>query len=487
MWSNCGVADPRILIVGSGPSAFAAAEMISSKGLTFEVYDAGLIYPNSKSASPKNAKGTVRKLIFGFDFPYREFSEGPIIDLGDTMASQSFALGGFSNVWGATILPYTDDDLKSWPISFSDLQKYYDFISERIPIAADEDGLKAKYPLPRRYYRNLELSNRLEQLLIDFSRNGNSGYLGRSRLAVQNSTDDKACVYCAKCIIGCDFGLIWNANSYWYSLKKNQKYFPNRRVLRFFIENNSNFVEFVDHHGKVFNEGPFDLMFLGAGPLETFRILNQSKLVSDKTILKDSQIIFAPVFIGGNTYRNPGHTLSQLFLRLENNLVHPINVQLYEYSEEVISRVRKLVPLLRLVPKRMLDLILSKFIYSLIYLDSENSDHISVKSTETGNLELRTVKNLKTNVGTALKSVEKWCGENGLYFSRFLAKKGRAGEGVHYGGTVPFNSAVNSDGSVGGFPNLYIIDSSTFNTIPAGPITFTIMANSARVTDLATS
>ncbi len=477
----------RILIVGSGPSAFAAAEMISGKGLNIEVYDAGLEYNTSKTSDSKNSVGTVRKLIFGFDFPYKAFSKGPIIDLGNTMASQSFALGGFSNVWGATMLPYTELDLQTWPINVSELQEYYDFISERIPIAANEDSLTKKYPLPKRYSPGLKLSPRIEKLLLDFQHRGNSGFLGRSRLAVQNSIGGKACIYCGNCVTGCDFALIWNSNSYWYSLQKNQKYFPDRRVLRLFKRDNLNFVDYLDSSGSISQEGPFDLVFLGTGPLETFRILHESGIIPNRATLQDSQILFAPIYIGGKKHKNPEHALSQLFLRIESGPRYPINVQLYEYSKEIISRIHKLLPFTRLIPSIVLDLILSKFIFSLIYLDSRDSDQIALNFKAAGSLELHTIVSSNPGKGIALKAFKKWCRKNDLYFSRFLTKKGKAGEGVHYGGTVPFGSEVKVDGELLGFSKLYIIDSSTFNSIPAGPITFTIMANAARIADLATS
>ena len=34
----------------------------------------------------------------------------------------SFAFGGFSNVWGATIMPYTESDIIDWPINIKDLE-----------------------------------------------------------------------------------------------------------------------------------------------------------------------------------------------------------------------------------------------------------------------------------------------------------------------------------------------------------------------------
>lgn len=486
MWSNYPVSIPRILIVGSGPSAFAAAEMLKSKGFNFEIYDAGLNYARSTVSKEEKPIGTVRKSIFGFNFPYAEFTKGPTINLGNTMVGQSFALGGFSNVWGATMLPYTNQDLNSWPIGTADLQEYYDFISARIPIAADMDSLMKIYPLPKVRVPGLNISRRFEELLVNFQEDNGSSFMGRSRLAVQNSPGGKACIYCGQCIVGCDFGLIWNANSYWYSPNIVKSYFSDRRVIRFKKVGNLNYVEYLDSSGTIYTEGPFDMIFLGASPIETFRILNQSGLKHRQTILLDSQILFAPIFIGKRKIKSQEHTLSHLFLRIQSENMHPINIQLYEYSKDIIFRARKIMPILNLVPQKILEIILSNFIFSLIYLDSRDSSQIEVNFSESGEINLRAILNPKSNVKIALKSMGQWCRANNLYFSRFFAKMGKPGEGVHYGGTLPFGNDVTRDGEVADFSKLYIIDSSTFSSIPAGPITFTIMANSARIVDLAT-
>jgi choline dehydrogenase-like flavoprotein len=64
------------------------------------------------------------------------------------------------------------------------------------------------------------------------------------------------------------------------------------------------------------------------------------------------------------------------------------------------------------------------------------------------------------------------------------------GASVHYAGTLPMSETpsprtVSPDCQSHDFENLYVVDGSTFPFLPAKNITFTLMANAARVADRA--
>ena len=64
------------------------------------------------------------------------------------------------------------------------------------------------------------------------------------------------------------------------------------------------------------------------------------------------------------------------------------------------------------------------------------------------------------------------------------------GASVHYAGTLPMSNerkrfATSKYGESHDFENLYIVDGSTFPFLPAKNITFTLMANAARIADAA--
>jgi choline dehydrogenase-like flavoprotein len=76
-------------------------------------------------------------------------------------------------------------------------------------------------------------------------------------------------------------------------------------------------------------------------------------------------------------------------------------------------------------------------------------------------------------------------GERALPLARLL-EIGAAGRGYHIGGSFPMRRApgrLESDrwGRPYGFERVHAVDASVFPSIPAAPITFTVMANAHRI------
>ena len=59
----------------------------------------------------------------------------------------SGAYGGFSNVWGAQVMPFTSASFDTWPVSWSDMEPHYRSVLSHIPFAADGDDLADLFPL----------------------------------------------------------------------------------------------------------------------------------------------------------------------------------------------------------------------------------------------------------------------------------------------------------------------------------------------------
>jgi ferredoxin len=381
------------------------------------------------------------------------------------------------------MLPFTEKEFLKWPFRSEFLAHYYDFVSEHVPISAVQDKLAKLYPMPKQIKYHLRPTLRFKSLIEKPSKETPNACIGLPRLAVRNGEGFSNCVYCEKCITGCNYNLIWNTSGYWSRLPQDSKYFSGRRVLKIFTEGGNNFVQWIDLENKLHSSGPYQKVFLGCGPLETFRIFSESTGAPRVTRVLDSNIIFSPIFIGGRKKDEKSHTLAQAFLYLTDPQLGDVNVQLYDYSDDLISRVKSLNFLARLIPNFILKWFLNKFIYCLIYLDSDDSSEIKLSINEGGSMNLSEVLKEKNSSHQALRIVGDWCRKNSLVLIKPLAKKGAAGEGVHYGGSIPFGIDVKESGEVSRFPGLYLIDSSTFPHIPAGPITFTIMANSARIVD----
>jgi hypothetical protein len=54
---------------------------------------------------------------------------------------KSESLGGLTNYWGATMLPFTDREMSRWPISSKALDPYYEQMAHLVGLAARPDAL----------------------------------------------------------------------------------------------------------------------------------------------------------------------------------------------------------------------------------------------------------------------------------------------------------------------------------------------------------
>ena len=200
----------KIAIIGSGPSGWSAFQKAKKMGLDVQLIDAGLNESNLEhNVQFQGQNSLARKLYFGSDLPYREFPSGPIAIRHGVNPLSSFAIGGLSLVWGATMLPYCQEDTENWPLLSSRLNKYFKEITQLIPVTGTSDRLSSTYgeffsrrsvfqsPRMVRFLETLESKVRGEIIF------------GSSRLAVETGLNQKSgCHYCNRCLIGCNDGFI---------------------------------------------------------------------------------------------------------------------------------------------------------------------------------------------------------------------------------------------------------------------------------------
>jgi choline dehydrogenase-like flavoprotein len=235
------VSDAPYLVIGAGPAGVAAAQALTAAGQRVLVLDAGLtLEPEREAARVRMAAtgpalwapadvaltrfsaggdaGAGYKQLFGSDMAFRDDGALQLHAPPDVGARPSYALGGLSNVWGAGILPYTEDDLSRWPITAAELAEHYRAVLGFMPYAAEEDELLSRYPLLREPDGPLLRSHVGEQLLARLRAHAatlaRAGYdFGASRLAVRvgHPAPAAGCCYCAHCLDGCPYDHIYNA------------------------------------------------------------------------------------------------------------------------------------------------------------------------------------------------------------------------------------------------------------------------------------
>jgi hypothetical protein len=478
----------KIAIIGSGPSAAAAlTEAMRFPNIDIYLIDSGLRINQGIPLNSSDGDMFPKKHL-GSDHPYRRHPSSLDLIQLDTAIPRSFATGGLSLVWGATMLPYIQSDCQRWGFSYSTLEDQYLEIAKYVPIAGAIHISTTEYT-DFSNVSELKPTQRFSRML-DIGLHSNLGVVP-ARVAIRTSNSESpGCIFCGECIAGCRFGFIWDSGKYIAALPEEKYVYVKSYLDHLSLKMNGISLHLIDQAGQESKLVDFDKVFLGTGVIETFRILAKSNLVSPSTSLADSAISYTLFFspFSKNFVNSNSYALTQLAMRLEHKLDgRPCHLQLYEIGDEVIGEILRIKPFLRTLPVRLLKIVLRKFIIGIFYLPSELSPSIdldfnpntgistTVKNSKTAysNQKLNTRKVLKFNLKKFLKL--------GLVPIPFTIILKLAGSGVHTGASYAIGRETNSLGQLNQDVNIHIIDASVLPDIPAGPITYSVMANAARI------
>ncbi len=476
----------RVAIIGAGPAGWAAALNLSNlQGIEVTVFHGGIEEGDGAKDEPTKESFNV-KLLRGSDFPYRDFPFGPKTHENGVHIPKSFSKEGLSLVWGATMLPYAQNDIQDWPISTRDLEPGYRFVSERMPIAGRVDRLATIF-VPYISQPPLQPTNRILKLLeVADGLSESNVAVGSSRLAVFNSSRQKqGCNYCDLCLQGCPSEKIWSAPTV---ASLNIKYLRNFRILKIQELDNKVCLDTVNVTGEPGKFEGFDKVFLAAGNVESFRILATSGYIEKNVTLQDSATFYIPLLISRRYKRveKSKYSLSQAFVRIQNSNKSASQLQIYDYSEDLVYRARTVLRFGKFIPKWGVRIPLKRMFVSIGYLDSHHSPQILMSLNTEGDVllskSISSRNSVDQEVKLMLKSTQKDLKRLGLWALKPLIQYSKPGGGAHSGGWLPMGKGSDLLGRPQGMKNVHVIDSSILPSIPAGAITFTVMANAVRIT-----
>jgi choline dehydrogenase-like flavoprotein len=514
------------VIIGAGPAGAAAAKALAAAGQEVIVLDTGLsLEPEREAArlrmaatrpvlwspadialsrfSASGTSGAGYKRLFGSDVAFREDGVLALRAGAGVAARPSYALGGLSNVWGAGVLPYAERDLSGWPITASELSDAYRAVFDFVPYAAEDDELSERYPLLAVPDGPLIRSQGGEALLARLRRHGRAlhaaGYhFGASRLAVRvgHPAPMNGCVYCGHCLDGCPYGHIYNAAQTIEDLRREGliEYRSGLHVDRVSERDGEAVIEATALAGGPGVTLRAPRAFLAAGVVSTTVILQRSGLLPQRTEILDSQTLYLPfAWVGrtGRTGREPGHTLAQTFLVLDDPAVaaHPVHVSLYTYNDGLSERARAAHPRLASLLGPTLDAITRRLVVGICFFHSDDSHRIASSWNETSRSgRLDAVLNPATGaiLGRFQRALGRSLGRIGLVPLVPLAETAPPGGGYHYGGSIPMRARpAGGESDTLGRPlparRVHVVDASCFPSVPGGTITFPAMANAYRI------
>ncbi|MGA9374748.1 MAG: GMC oxidoreductase [Mycobacterium sp.] len=521
----------EIIIVGSGPSAAAVALAYKDvREAKITVLDlGGALEPERVAArsalatatpdhwqrrdlqlvsalpAPSKAGQIPTKQIYGSNFPFQNFGQLDGIDAdGDANSLVvSGAYGGFSNTWGAQMMPYSTGTFRTWPISRDDLEPHYRSILRQVPYSGESDDLAEIFPLMGTPDHLPKVSDRTATVLSRYAKHRLAARkcgvtVGHARLALQGSN----CVRCGLCMTGCPYEYVYSASQTFDQLRRAGRidYRPGMRVHR--VEETSSGRTRVHATGADTGEAytaEADKVFLAAGAIGTTRIAANSLGLTGRRILLAESVQFMMPFLSAfptpELSQDGEFTLNQfnLFVTFDHDGMDAALVHCYPYNDIMRASLPQILS--RGAQKRITDAGLRRLTVGLGYLPSWASPspelHIGAAADAHSLPSIRVTTQDNPRTPGMLKQVIRKLRQVGrvldLHPVPGQTTLSAAAKSYHFGGSFPMAAnptgefSSDLDGRIGSMRNVHLVDASIFPTVPATTFTLTIMANAHRI------
>jgi ferredoxin len=519
------------LIIGSGAAAAGAALALSHReNLEIAVIDIGLQLENDReqlieamaSSSPEEwdgktieliskqpvasrKSGIPEKRIFGSDYPFRNVGQldGLTTVNGSAASLISSAYGGFSNVWGSQIMPFTSTAFESWPANAATMQRHYEAILRYIPFAGEEDDLAARFPLmrapaplPPMSPRSLGVLDAYEKHRAQLNRRGIT--IGKARLAL----DAENCIRCGMCMTGCPYGLIYSAAQTFDTLRRTNRVAFNGGFLAVRITEQANRVTVVTKEIATGQIRLFeaDRVFVACGAIGTTRLVaNSLGLFNvDLPMLESRQFVLPLLSLRAteDPRNKRDFTLNQfnVIVAPDGDPVDLSTLHFYTFNPAFINGLPQV---LRTRSAEWFQAqLLRRLTVAFGYLPSWNSPrlrihigsrcqqlelpdfHISSEAPPPGQRQMLRAVLLRLIQSARILD---------LYPVIPMLRLSAAGKSYHWGGSFPHMTdrptIFSSDrlGCVGSWKRVHLVDAAVFPAVPAMTYGLTVMANAHRI------
>ena len=519
------------LIIGSGAAAAGVALGLSHReNLKITVIDIGLQLENDReqliealaSSSPEEwnkqiieltskqpvaarNSGIPEKRVFGSDYPFRNVGQldGLTTANGATASLISSAYGGFSNVWGSQIMPFTSAAFESWPVSADTMRCHYEAILQQIPFAGEEDDLAARFPLMRPPAPLPSMSPRSLGVLNAYARhksrlNERGITLGKARLAL----DAAKCIRCGMCMTGCPYELIYSAAQTFNVLRHASRVTFNGGFLALKIIEDANRVTVITREIATGQIRLFeaDRVFVACGAIGTTRLVANSLGLFDVDLPMLESRQFVLPLLSLHATEDPRYkrdfTLNQfnMIVAPGGGSVDLSTLHFYTFNPAFIDG---LPPVLRARSAKWLQVqLLRRLTVAFGYLPSWNSPrllihigsrreqpglpdfHISSESPPSGQSQM--LRAILLRLIQSARMLD-------LYPVIPMLRLSAAGKSYHWGGSFPHMTGgptvLSSDrmGRVGSWQRIHLADAAVFPAVPAMTYGLTVMANAHRI------
>ena len=448
--------------------------------------------------------GLPQKRSYGSDFAFRDVGQLTGLSAADDVnaAVISAAYGGYSNVWGAQVMPFAASVLEQWPVTYSQLVPHYTRILERIPFIAEEDDLATLFPLLAPAAPLPHVSRRTEWVLAAYDRHRarlrrRGLTLGRARLAV----DGARCMGVGLCLTGCPYSLIYSAAQTLDELRRSGRITYRRGLTALSVSEEGSIatVRARDSAG-VIHRFDADRIYIACGAVSSTRLALTSlgRFDQEVEMLESRQFTlpFLSVRPTPDLQAEGRFTLNQFNMTVDADDRGYDLSQLHFYTynpafEDALPR-----PLRATSAAGLRRQLLRRLCVALGYLPSWRSPRIRLRAYPPGSPGALAALDISSGpapaegramLRTIMKEVTFAAPLLDLYpLLPFLSTSAPA-KSYHVGGSFPHaskgTSIFSSDrlGRVGGWRRIHLVDAAVFPSIPATTFTLTVMANAHRI------
>jgi ferredoxin len=496
--------DYEFIVLGSGPSSFAAVQILKDKQQSTLVLDIGKKHENTNLTIMKSdfvkdsgnlcktkylkilfkkSKSRIKfipKPNFGSYYPYFDFKKLGIVKekTSKLVLPISGGYGGFSTVWGATFERYPKDVIDQWKNELEiNLTPYYLKLESEIPWINNSllhpaflSCITSKIPE--------KLENQIE--------------INDINIAIDESDSHTKCIKCNLCLRGCPKDSIFNTSIYFENLwrKMNFKYKNNALVRKVELRNSVVFVEFLDLNDNKFKKVSCKHLFIGTGPVSTSNIILNSFEDIEKVEIKDSATSY---MVGISWKKLPkidySNSLAKFVIDFKHDKEITTSSQVYNFTPGVFNAIYAKLFIPKFLQRRLDQLFQNRIVLIINYVDSRNSNSINIIKNSNNhyakliysNSQKLIFRSLGLKINELLKS-------NGIYGVKFFHLVKETGYGVHFGSgfspTGGLSTRTDKDlGTLKQSNSIHLIDSSVLPSIEPGSITLTIMANAMRIVE----
>ncbi len=411
----------------------------------------------------------------------------------------SYAEGGLANAWGAQVYRYGDEDLRGFPLVATDLDPYYDRVTDVVGISGTTDDLAEFHRSDYGLDPPLALTPLADSLLSRYRSRRRYFHarglrIGRPRLAVLSR--DRAGR------AGLDYR---NLEFFWpripaiytpaYTLREmvaagTCRYLPGHFARRFQETGDSVHLETTDLASGETVTLRARYLVLALGALNTPRlVLHSAGDTRARLPIVENPCSFTALLAPDHL----GHRLTTSAYSSQLNYVYrgrrhlpPVIGMLYGVEGLLRSDLLFNFPLAMRGCLAAARLALPAMLLLQVFYDGEPNPGNVLGVDAAGNLTVEhvphTVEEVESRLLAAFRRI-------GFFGAGRMVRRLEPGQSIHYGGSLPMRETprepyeTHVDGRLTGARRVLVTDSSVFPRLPAKNLTFTIMANAARVGD----